>query len=230
MARIRFEGVTVDFDGFRALDGIDLAIEERLVGVIGSNGSGKSTLARLINGLNEPSSGTVTVDGLDVVKDGKKVRRRVGFIFSDAENQIVMPRVVDDVAFSLRTRGVPRAEREPLAMRALERLGLAEHAESSPHLLSGGQKQLLALAAVLVTEPDVIVADEPTALLDLANTLKITALFHSLPQQIVVVTHDLDVLSDFERVIRVDNSRIVDDGEPARVIAGYREAMLRSAR
>ena len=105
MARIRFEGVTVDFDGFRALDGIDLAIEERLVGVIGSNGSGKSTLARLINGLNEPSSGTVTVDGLDVVKDGKKVRRRVGFIFSDAENQIVMPRVVDDVAFSLRTRG-----------------------------------------------------------------------------------------------------------------------------
>ncbi|CCI83157.1 energy-coupling factor ABC transporter ATP-binding protein [Corynebacterium otitidis] len=230
MARIRFEGVTVDFDGFRALDGIDLTIEERLVGIIGSNGSGKSTLARLINGLNEPSSGTVTVDGLDVVKDGKKVRRRVGFIFSDAENQIVMPRVVDDVAFSLRTRGVPRSEREPLAMRALERLGLAEHAESSPHLLSGGQKQLLALAAVLVTEPDVIVADEPTALLDLANTLKITALFHSLPQQIVVVTHDLDVLSDFERVIRVDNAHIVDDGKPARVIAGYREAMLRSAR
>ena len=230
MARIRFEGVTVDFDGFRALDGIDLTIEERLVGIIGSNGSGKSTLARLINGLNEPSSGTVTVDGLDVVKDGKKVRRRVGFIFSDAENQIVMPRVVDDVAFSLRTRGVPRSEREPLAMRALERLGLAEHAESSPHLLSGGQKQLLALAAVLVTEPDGIVADEPTALLDLANTLKITALFHSLPQQIVVVTHDLDVLSDFERVIRVDNAHIVDDGKPARVIAGYREAMLRSAR
>ena len=230
MARIRFEGVTVDFDGFRALDGIDLTIEERLVGIIGSNGSGKSTLARLINGLNEPSSGTVTVDGLDVVKDGKKVRRRVGFIFSDAENQIVMPRVVDDVAFSLRTRGVPRSEREPLAMRALERLGLAEHAESSPHLLSGGQKQLLALAAVLVTEPDVIVADEPTALLDLANTLKITALFHSLPQQIVVVTHDLDVLSDFERVIRVDNAHIVDDGKPARVIAGYRETMLRSAR
>ncbi|KKO83936.1 energy-coupling factor ABC transporter ATP-binding protein [Corynebacterium otitidis] len=230
MARIRFEGVTVDFDGFRALDGIDLTIEERLVGIIGSNGSGKSTLARLINGLNEPSSGTVTVDGLDVVKDGKKVRRRVGFIFSDAENQIVMPRVVDDVAFSLRTRGVPRAEREPLAMRALERLGLEEHAESSPHLLSGGQKQLLALAAVLVTEPDVIVADEPTALLDLANTLKITALFHSLPQQIVVVTHDLDVLSDFERVIRVDNAHIVDDGKPARVIAGYRETMLRSAR
>ncbi|WIM73546.1 ABC transporter ATP-binding protein [Corynebacterium suedekumii] len=224
----RFEDVSATFDGdtHPTLARISLSLTEHRIGIIGANGSGKSTLARLINGLGEPTSGRVLVDGVDVARHGRDIRRRVGFVFSDAENQIVMPQVRDDVAFSLRRLKLARAERDTRVDAALARFGLEDLADNSPHTLSGGQKQLLALAAVLVIEPDLIIADEPTTLLDLRNRARIAREFAALDQQLIVVTHDLDILDGFDRVLCLDNGRIVADGDPAEVCAHYRELML----
>ena len=225
MPTIDFSSVTVAFDDTVVLEDINLTLTEQRIGIIGQNGGGKSTLTRLINGLGEPSEGTVTVDQMDVAKQGKKVREKVGFVFSDAENQIVMPNVRDDVAFSLRRFKLPKHERLARVDATLERFGLAEFAERSPHTLSGGQKQLLALAAVMVIDPILIIADEPTTLLDLRNRDRIKREFARLEQQLIVVTHDLDFLSDFDRVICIDDHHIAADGRPAEVIDFYQDLM-----
>ena len=166
------------------------------------------------------------MDGLDVEKNGKEVRRKVGFVFSDAENQIVMPTVEDDIAFSLRRVKMPKVDKQQKVQDMLERFNLADHATQSPHFLSGGQKQLLALASVLILEPDVIIADEPTTLLDLRNRIKIKNVFAELPQQLIVVSHDLDFIADFDRVICIDNHSIVADGEPSEVIQTYTDRIM----
>lgn len=225
MPTIDFSSVTVAFDDTVVLEDINLTLTEQRIGIIGQNGGGKSTLTRLINGLGEPSEGTVTVDQMDVAKQGKKVREKVGFVFSDAENQIVMPNVRDDVAFSLRRFKLPKHERLARVDATLERFGLAEFAERSPHTLSGGQKQLLALAAVMVIDPILIIADEPTTLLDLRNRDRIRREFARLEQQLIVVTHDLEFLRDFDRVICIDDHHIAADGRPAEVIDFYQDLM-----
>ncbi|GAA4787170.1 ABC transporter ATP-binding protein [Corynebacterium canis] len=225
MPKIRLSDVSVSIDGHDILTQINLELTEQRIGIIGANGGGKSTLIRLINGLGEATSGSVTVDGIDVAAKAREVRRRVGFVFADAETQIVMPNVRDDVAFSLRRLKLPRAERERRVNAALERFHLTEHADKSPHVLSGGQKQLLALAAVLVMEPDVIIADEPTTLLDLRNRKDLKRHFDALEQQLIVVSHDLDFLTDFDRVLCLDNQRVVADGTPKEVISYYQELM-----
>ncbi|MDO4651740.1 energy-coupling factor ABC transporter ATP-binding protein [Corynebacterium durum] len=226
MSRIVFDHVSVAFDERNVLNDVSLELTEQRIGVVGANGGGKSTLIRLINGLGSPTAGTVTVDGLDVEKNGKEVRRKVGFVFSDAENQIVMPTVEDDIAFSLRRVKMPKADKQQKVQDMLERFNLAGHAAQSPHFLSGGQKQLLALASVLILEPDVIIADEPTTLLDLRNRIKIKNVFAELPQQLIVVSHDLDFIADFDRVICIDNHSIVADGEPSEVIQTYTDRIM----
>ncbi|MDO5669526.1 MAG: ABC transporter ATP-binding protein [Corynebacterium sp.] len=228
MPTITFENVSVTFDGDDSptLDKISLELTEHRIGIIGANGSGKSTLARLINGLGDATEGRVLIDAADVARHGRDIRRRVGFVFSDAENQIVMPQVRDDVAFSLRRLKLSRAERDARVNAALARFGLQDLADNSPHTLSGGEKQLLALASVLVIEPDLIIADEPTTLLDLRNRHRIVAEFAKLEQQLIVVTHDLDILADFDRVICLDNGSVIADGTPSEVCAHYRNLML----
>lgn len=221
MTVIRFDSVTCDFDGRRALGPVTVELSERRIGIIGPNGGGKSTFVRLINGLTDASSGRVDVGGLDPARKGREVRRNVGFVFSDADNQIVMPTVAEDVAFSLRQRGIAPKDRDGLALSALRRFALHDHADHSPHLLSGGQKQLLALTSVLVLEPELIIADEPTTLLDLRNRRSLAATFASLDQQLIVVTHDLDFVADFDRVLCIEDGLIVDDGDPRTVIDGY---------
>ena len=225
MPQIELRDVSVAFDEKQILDGISLTLNEQRIGIIGANGGGKSTLVRLINGLGEPTTGEVLVDSMDAAKHGKDIRRKVGFVFSDAENQIVMPNVRDDVDFSLRRLKLPKDERAARVDAALERFGLAPLAEQSPHTLSGGQKQLLALAAVLVMEPTVIIADEPTTLLDLRNRDRIRREFARLEQQLIVVTHDLDFLSDFDRVLCIDNHKVAADGSPEEVIPFYTDLM-----
>ncbi|MFH0410756.1 energy-coupling factor ABC transporter ATP-binding protein [Corynebacterium sp. L4756] len=229
MPHIKFDNVSVSFDETPVLSGINLDLTEHRIGIIGANGSGKSTMTRLINGLGEPTSGTVSVDGMDVSENGKELRRKIGFIFSDAENQIVMPNVRDDVAFSLRRFKLPKAERNALVDAALARFQLTELADNSPHTLSGGQKQMLAMAAVLVTDPILILADEPTTLLDLINRNRIRREFAALEQQVVVVTHDLEFLSDFDRVICIDNHAVAYDGAPGEAIDFYTDLMEQRA-
>lgn len=223
MSEIRFEAVHHSYGERTVLDGIDLTLTEARVGIIGANGSGKSTLARMVNGLVTPTSGAVTVDGVDTARKGRQVRRKVGFVFTDPDHQIVMPTVSEDIAFSLRRSSLSKSERADRVAQVLSDFGLAGHADHPTHLLSGGQKQLLALAAVMVTEPDVIVADEPTTLLDLRNARLMRSTLAGLRQQLVVVTHHLDLLDDFDRVIVIDGGRVAADGAPADAIAHYRE-------
>lgn len=199
-----------------------LRLEERSIAVIGSNGSGKSTLARLVNGLVEPTSGHVTVDGLDTRREGREVRRRVGFVFTDPSAQLVMPTVAEDVALSLRKRHRNKAERETAALAVLERFGLAGLADRSVHALSGGQRQLLAIATVLATDPQVVVADEPTTLLDLANTRRVGDVLLGLQQQLILVTHDLDLASRCDRALVVHRGGIAFDGPPEAAVGHYR--------
>jgi biotin transport system ATP-binding protein len=198
-----------------------VALAERRVGVIGANGSGKSTLARLLNGLVTPSSGRVLVDGVDVARHGAEVRRRVGFCFTDPAAQLVMPTCVEDVELSLRRTVRDAAERRDRALAVLAEHGLADHAHDSVHSLSGGQRQLLALAGVLATGPDVVVADEPTTLLDLANTRRVADTLFALDQQLVLVTHDLDLARRCDRVLVVDDARVAFDGTADAAVDHY---------
>ena len=222
-SEIRFSGVRHRYGDAWVLDGVDLLLAERRIGIVGANGSGKSTLARMINGLVSPTVGTVTVDGLDASRNGRAVRARVGFVFTDPDNQIVMPTVAEDVAFSLRRSGLSRERIAERVDAMLRRMGLAGLADHPAHLLSGGQKQLLALAAVLVREPRVLVADEPTTLLDLRNARRVADVLDGLEQQVIVVSHHLDALAGFDRIVVLDGGRVVADGAPGEALPRYRE-------
>jgi biotin transport system ATP-binding protein len=222
---IELRGVGHSYGDRTVLADVDLRLTERRVGVIGANGSGKSTFARLLNGLVLPTEGTVLVDGLDTRTSGREVRRRVGFVFQDPDAQIVHPTVAEDVAYGLENQGVPPAERAERVAEVLARYGLAGHADHPAHLLSGGQKQLLAIAGVLVMRPARVVFDEPTTLLDLVNTRRVSSVIGELEQQVVVVTHDLELLEDFDRVLVIDEGRVVADGLPEDSVSSYRKLM-----
>jgi len=203
------------------LTNVSVTLTERRVGVIGGNGSGKSTFARLLNGLVLPSAGTVTVDGLDTRTQGREVRRRVGFVFQDPDAQIVHPTVEEDLAFGPHNQGLPADEIARRVDEVLVRYGLAGHRDHPAHLLSGGQKQLLAIAGVLVMHPQRIVFDEPTTLLDLTNTRRVSRVIDELEQDVVVVTHHLDSLGGFDRVLVFEDGRVVADGSPGETVPWY---------
>ncbi len=222
---IEVEHVSHSYGTRQVLRDVSVRLPERRVGVIGANGSGKSTFVRLLNGLVLPDLGRVRVNGLDTRTDGRGVRRQVGFCFTNPDAQIVMPTVREDVAFGLRRRGLSRAGRDALVDGVLARFELADHADHPAHLLSGGQKQLLALAAVLVTEPSVLVLDEPTTLLDLRNARKVAGHLEELDQQVVLVTHHLELLAGFDRVLVFDEASLVHDSTPDDAVAFYRKLM-----
>ena len=225
MPVIEAEGVGHRYGERTVLTDLDVRIVEQRVGIVGANGSGKSTFVRMLNGLVLPTRGCVRVDGLDTRRAGREVRRKVGFCFTDPDAQIVMPTVAEDVAFGLRRRGLSRAETAERVAAALSTYGLSDHADHPAHLLSGGQKQLLALASVLVTEPAVLVMDEPTTLLDLRNARMIAEVVERLPQQVLLVTHHLDLLDAFDRVLVFDGGRLVCDDTPSSAVGYYRELM-----
>ena len=226
MSSIRFEQVSQAFGDRSVLRDVNLSLTEHRIGIVGANGSGKSTLVRMINGLVTPTSGTVTVDGQNVARHAREVRRKIGFIFTNPDSQIVMPTVQEDVAFTLRRRGLNAEQIAERTAAALEQFGLSEHAAHPAHRLSGGQKQLLALAAVFVAQPATIVADEPTTLLDARNARRISELWHSLPQQLIVVTHHLHLVEEFDRVIVIEAGEVVADGGPAQSLAAYRALLV----
>ena len=152
---IEVRDVTHSYGDRMVLRAVSATLTERRIAVIGANGSGKSTFARLLNGLVVPQQGEVRVSGLSTRSDAAAVRRLVGFVFTDPDAQIVMPTVAEDVAFGLRRRKLGAAESQRRVFAALSDLGLEIFADHPAHLLSGGEKQLLALCSVLVTEPQV---------------------------------------------------------------------------
>lgn len=210
------------------LEPLSLNLAQRRICFVGANGSGKSTLLRLMNGLRQPTTGTVMAAGFDTIREGRKVRGKVGFIFTDPLAQLVMSTPVEDVELSLRSRIKGRAARTARAMELLEQRGLGHLAHQSIYDLSGGERQLVALTSVLAVEPEIIVADEPTTLLDLRNKLALRATFAALPQQLIYSTHDMAVAADADRVIVVDAGSIVADNQPGPAIRHY-EAMMGGA-
>lgn len=207
------------------LKNVNLSLAERRIGIVGHNGSGKSTFVRMLNGLVRPSSGRIVVNGIDVAQDAKSVRKLIGFLFTDPDNQIIMPTVAEDVAFGLRKSGLSKDEIAARVDALLTKFSLAGHADHPAHLLSGGQKQLLALASVMITEPQILVMDEPTTLLDLRNARMIGRQIAELDQNVILATHHLHLLADFDRVIVFDDGRVVADGEPDVAVSYYQELM-----
>jgi len=216
---VTFERACVSFDGRAVLSDISLTLAEPRIGVIGNNGSGKSTLARLINGLVMPSAGRVIVDDLDTRTHGPDVRRRVGFVFQNPDAQIVMPTVAEDAAFGPKMHGL--ADAQIRADAALARFNLEKMKNRAAFSLSGGEKQSLALAGVLATDPAWIVFDEPTTMLDRKRAKAAMSAINALPQRVIVVTHHVELLTGFDRVIVLDEGRVVHDGPPEKAVAFY---------
>lgn len=222
---IEIQQVSHGFGDRPVLKSLSLSLAERRIGIIGSNGSGKTTFARLLNGLVLPTQGRVWVDGLDTRTAAKAVRRKVGFVFQNPDHQIVFPTVEEDLAFGLKNLKLPPQEIHKRVEWALHHYGLEYHRHHPAHLLSGGQKQLLAIAAVLVMAPTYIVFDEPTTLLDLRNRNRIQHLLWQLEQSIIVVSHDLDLLRDFDRILVFDNGAVVMDDVPSVALPYYIDLM-----
>ncbi|WP_336645663.1 energy-coupling factor ABC transporter ATP-binding protein [Microbacterium sp. USHLN186] len=222
-AEVVFDGVGCRVDDTVILHDVTLELRARRTAVIGGNGSGKSTFARMLNGLRTPTSGTARVLGLDPSRDGPQLRRRVGFVFTNPEAQILMPTPAEDLALSL--SGVPRAERAERVAALLQRFGLDGRGEQPASTLSGGQRQLLAVAAVLATEPDLVVADEPTTLLDLRNARRIGDLLLGLDVPVVIVTHDLELAARCDEAVLFADGAVRAAGVPDDVIACYRESV-----
>jgi biotin transport system ATP-binding protein len=206
---------------------VTLDLGEHRISVIGANGSGKSTLLKLINGLTLPASGSVRVNGLDTARRGREVRRQVGFVFTDPLSQLVMPTGREDVELSLRGRIRRADERRTAGMRVLESYGIGHLADRSIYDLSGGERQLLAIAVVAAVEPAVLVADEPTTLLDLRNEQAIRAVLRGLSQQVIFTTHNLSFAQESDRTLVLDSGRVMFDGNPAEAVAFYQELCLR---
>lgn len=218
---IELRNVSHAFGDRKVLNDVSLQLTEKRIGIVGSNGCGKSTFARLLNGLLLPSQGDVLVDGISTRKDGKAVRRKVGFVFQNPDNQIVFPVVEEDLAFGMKNLGLDKATIRERTDAALTRYDMQDLRQHPAHLLSGGQKQLLAISGVLVMQPDYIVFDEPTTLLDLRNKRRIAAAIAALDQTAIVVSHDLEFLQDFDRVLVFDRGEVVVDDTPAIALNAY---------
>ena len=219
---IVFSEASVSFAGRPALHPLSLRLCERRIGIIGLNGSGKTTFARLINGLLHPTAGQVTVAGLDTVKDEAAVRGRAGFIFQNPQHQMILPVLSEDIAFGLKNRGLSKAEISARTEAVLERFRITHLAGRRIHELSGGETQLAAIASVLVTGPDVLILDEPTNQLDLKNRRLIEETIAGLPEQAIVITHDLPLLDGFDRVLLFHEGRLEADASPSEAVRAYR--------
>ena len=228
MGIIRFENVHYSYPGDdeETLRGIDLEIEKgQFVAVLGHNGSGKSTLAKHINAIILPDEGKVTVAGIDSADEDKLIdlRRNVGMVFQNPDNQIVANVVEDDVAFAPENLGVESGEIRRRVDAALKQVGMYELRQHAPHLLSGGQKQRVAIAGVIAMEPEIIVLDEPTAMLDPQGRGEVlstvTRLCREKGMTVVLITHHMDECVNADRLIVMSGGRIVADGKPGQVFS-----------
>lgn len=213
----------------KAVNGVSLEIEEgAFVALVGHNGSGKSTLAKLLNGLLAPTAGRVLVYGADTADEKKifEVRSSVGMVFQNPDNQMIATKVEDDIAFGPENLGVPREEIIKRVDWALEKVGMSEFRHATPFKMSGGQKQRLAIAGVLAIKPRVMVLDESTAMLDPKGREEVMQVVKQLNREekmtVVHITHYMDEALDADRLIVMNDGKVVLDGKPADVFAEHK--------
>ena len=213
-----------DTPGVRVFEDMNLTVEEgTFVAVLGSNGCGKSTLAKHFNSILLPCGGKVWVCGLDTSDDNKliAVRRNVGMVFQNPDNQIVANVVEEDVAFGPENLGISSAEIRRRVDNALKQVGMSKYANHAPHLLSGGQKQRIAIAGVIAMEPKCIVLDEPTAMLDPRGRREvmdtITKLNRDKKITVILITHHMDEAAQAQRVVVMHKGKVAADGSPEEV-------------
>lgn len=219
---LAFDCVHLCRGGRRIFHDLSLDLQERRIGLVGDNGSGKSTLLRLANGLLLPEQGEVIVNGRRTSRARGELCSDVGFVFQNPDHQIIFPTVGEEIAFGLIERGETAAEARRGAEDLLARHGCAGWIDRAIHDLSEGQKQLVCILAILVTEPTIMLLDEPFSSLDLPTRLSLSARLARLPQKIVMASHDLDLLRDFDRVIWLENGQVRADGPPSQVLPDYR--------
>ncbi len=225
----RLTDVSVRFGGSTILSGLNLSLTEPRVGILGRNGSGKTTLLRLLAGLIPPTTGRLTLDGIDPGRDRKAALARLGILFQNPDHQILFPTVVEELAFGLRQQGRTEAEARAAAMARLAAEGRAHWADAATATLSQGQRHWLCLQAVLLMAPDTILLDEPFAGLDLPSQIRLSRHLATLPQRLITVTHDPASLAGADRVLWLEGGRIVRDGPPAAVLPAFTAAMHRIA-
>lgn len=206
------------------LDKLNLNIEKgSFTAIIGHNGSGKSTFAKHINAILLPSGGSITVCGINSAEEDRlyELRKNAGMVFQNPDNQIVATIVEEDVAFGLENIGVPWEEMHRRVKEALVSVNMYEHRKRSPHLLSGGQKQRVAIAGILAMEPECIILDEPTAMLDPKGRREVLDTIISLNKAknitIVLITHYMDEAAKADRVVVLDRGKIIYDAPPREV-------------
>ncbi|WP_326689829.1 energy-coupling factor ABC transporter ATP-binding protein [Streptomyces sp. NBC_01795] len=202
-------------DGHQALFGVDLTVPRgQRLALLGPNGAGKTTLVLHLNGILTAGAGSVTVGGLPVERAQlAEIRRRVGIVFQDPDDQLFMPTVREDVAFGPAAAGMRGAELEERVREALERVGMAEHADRAPHHLSFGQRRRVAVATVLAGRPEILVLDEPSSNLDPAARRELADLIRSLDLTVLMVTHDLPYALELcPRAVVLSDGVLVADG------------------
>jgi cobalt/nickel transport system ATP-binding protein len=211
-------------DGHVALRGVDLVVPRGgRVALLGPNGAGKTTLVLHLNGILSGGGGTVTVGGLTVTRDRAtlaEIRRRVGIVFQDPDDQLFLPTVAEDVAFGPANLGLRGAELESRVTEALDAVGMTEHRDRAPQHLSFGQRRRVAVATVLAMRPEILVLDEPSSNLDPAARRELAAILRRLPVTMLMVTHDLPYALELcDRAVILDAGRIVADGATAELLA-----------
>jgi len=226
---IRIENMAFAREGRSIFASFSLDLREQRIGLIGNNGSGKSTLLRLIHGLLLPDEGSVTTHGLETRAERKTLPKLSGFLFQNPDRQIIFPTVGEELAFTLLQRGVSPAEAETRVLGVLRQYGREDWLKTPVATLSDGQKQLICLLALLIGEPKLLLLDEPFSSLDIPTRLILQEMIAKLPQQVIMTSHHLSLLSGFERIIWLDKGRLRADGSPDEVLPAYRAFAIERA-
>lgn len=207
--------------GKEILEHISFSLKEgESVGLIGANGVGKSTLLKLLVGLVGGYEGSLIVDGLPVLKKNyKEIRKKIGYVFQDSESQLFLSTVYEDVAFGPRNYGFSEEEVEKRVMEALKKVGLTELKDRHIYRMSGGQKKLASLATILSMEPEILLLDEPSVVLDPKNRRNLIRILNEIPEAKIIASHDLDLIMDTcERTILLHNKKIIRDGDTKEIL------------
>lgn len=224
---IIFDQVSLTRNNHCVIKDLSIQMQESRIGLIGHNGSGKSSLVRLINGLLQPDSGHIDVHGRNPRSGPEKMSAHVGFIFQNPDHQIIFPTVEEELSFGLMNQGVSKKEARQQVADILAKHQRSDWADKAVHSLSDGQKQLVCILSVLLMQPGVMILDEPFSALDLPTRYQLMDLLSQLPQQLLMISHELDTLETFERIIWLEQGQVFQDGPPDQVLPAYQAAARR---